>query len=137
MEMIRVIAELDSLKDVLAFIDGLLEKADCPVKIQMQLDIAVEEMYVNIAHYAYTGEVGEAQVSASYDEKTKEFTIELRDSGIPFNPLARPDPDVSLTAEQRRIGGLGIFMVKKSMDRVDYKREDGQNVFTMVKKLGD
>ncbi len=135
MEMLRVIADTDNLDDVLGFIDGLLEKAGCPMKIQMTMDIAVEEMYVNIAHYAYNGEKGEAQVSAEYNEDTKEFTVELRDSGIPFDPLAKPDPDVKLPAEERRIGGLGIYMVKKSMDRVAYRREDGQNIFTMVKKL--
>ncbi|MCR5685361.1 MAG: ATP-binding protein [Lachnospiraceae bacterium] len=135
MEILKVIANLDNLDDVLGFIDSLLEKAGCSPKVQAQMDIAVEEMYVNIVHYAYEGKTGEAQISAQYDEETDEFTVELKDSGIPFDPVAKPDPDVTLSAEERRIGGLGIYMVKKSMDRMTYRREDGYNVLTLVKKL--
>ena len=121
----------ENLDSVLAFIEEELEKADCPMKIVMQITVCVEEMYVNVAHYAY-GEDG-GDVTVSFDYTDGKASITLTDSGIPFDPLAKEDPDITLTAEERKIGGLGIFMVKKSMDEVAYQRKDGKNIFTMVK----
>ena len=90
-------------------------------------------MFVNVAHYAYEGGTGWAQITLEPSEGRRGICISLRDAGRPYDPLAREDPDVTLSAEERQIGGLGIFMVKKSMDRVAYEHTDGCNVFTMEK----
>ena len=94
------------------------------MKDQLQIQVAVEEIFVNIANYAYTPETGEALIRMRFDRYSREVSITLTDSGIPFDPLKKEDPDVTLTAEQRKIGGLGIFMVKKSMDAVEYEYID-------------
>ncbi|MCR4838196.1 MAG: ATP-binding protein [Eubacterium sp.] len=133
MKELVVDAKLDNLNQVLAFLDEWLEEHECPMKAQMQIDIAVEEMYVNIAHYAYTPNVGQATIRLDAPTDAKGVEITLIDRGIPYNPLAKEDPDVSLSAEQRQIGGLGIFMVKKSMDSMLYEYTDGQNILTMRK----
>ncbi len=132
---ITVDAKVDALSEVLAFIDEHAEKMECGIKEQMQLDIAVEEIFVNIASYAYPEGNGTATISVS--ERTNPHAIEItfRDSGIPYNPLAKEDPDVTLAAEDRQIGGLGIYMVKKSMDDVLYEYKDGCNNLTLIKNI--
>ncbi len=132
---LTVDALVSNLDQVLAFVDGQLETMDCSMKAQMQIDVAVEEIYVNIANYAYAPETGKAYISVRPDPDNASVTIEFRDNGIPFDPLAKADPDVTLSAEERKIGGLGIYMVKKSMDAMEYSRKDGQNILTITKKL--
>ena len=126
-------AEIEKLDEVTAFIDAFLEEHDCPMKIQMQIDLCLEEMFVNIAHYAYPDGAGEAEILVSESGGT--VTITLIDSGLPYDPLKKEDPDISLGAEERQIGGLGIFLVKKNMDAVSYRYEDGKNIFTMQKAI--
>ena len=133
MDRLTVEAKTENLDEVLEFIGRNLEAEDCSLKAQTQIFVAVEEIYVNIAHYAYTPEIGQAVISIRAEDGSA--VIEFRDKGIPFDPLAKPDPDVTLAANKRKIGGLGIYMVKKTMDEVQYRREDGENVFTMRKKL--
>lgn len=123
----------ESLADALAFVEEELEKYDCPVKTVMQITICVEEMFVNVAHYAYADTEGE--VTLTMDIENRLFSITLTDAGLPFDPLAKEDPDITLSAEERDIGGLGIFMVKKSMNEVTYERKDGKNIFTMKKEI--
>lgn len=135
MKEITVPALLEKLEDVIAFVDGQLEAHDCPMKVQMQVDIAVEELFVNIAHYAYNPEIGEATVRLGVGGDPLQVTIQFLDGGKPYNPLVKADPDVSLSAEERDVGGLGIFMVKKSMDDVAYAYEDGKNILTIKKNL--
>ena len=135
MDRLTLEARLDNLDEVLSFIDERLEKAGCPVKTQMQLDVAVEEIYVNIAHYAYTPGRGMAEIGIDISGDPLQAEIEFIDSGVEFDPLKKPDPDVTLSAAERQIGGLGIYMVKKSMDHVSYKREDGKNIFVIKKIL--
>ena len=130
-----ITARVENLNDVLAFVDERLEKLDCPVKIQTQIDVAVEELFVNIAHYAYEPEEGDATIRFTSEEDGAIAAITFIDSGIPYNPLEKPDPDVSLSAEERQIGGLGIYMVKNSMDAVEYDHTDGHNVLTIRKKV--
>ena len=132
---LTVDALVSNLDQVLAFVDSQLETMDCSMKTQMQIDVAVEEIYVNIANYAYAPATGKAWISVRPDPDTASVTIEFRDSGTPFNPLDKADPDVTLSAEERKIGGLGLYMVKKSMDHMDYCRRDGQNILTITKKL--
>lgn len=128
-------AEDSALNDWLAFAENALEMADCPMKTAMAVTVALEEVFVNVAHYAYPGGSGSVCLSIDFDEEHRAMTFCVTDEGIPFNPLAKPDPDVTLPAEQRQIGGLGIYMVKKSMDKVEYRYENGQNILTLRKAL--
>ncbi|MBQ3904737.1 MAG: ATP-binding protein, partial [Eubacterium sp.] len=130
---LTVDATVDNLDEVIGFVDAFLEENGCPMKKQMQFDLALEEAYVNVAHYAYGDETGKAEVVIS--EENGAVTIVLKDSGVPYNPLEKEDPDVTLSAEERQIGGLGIFLVKKNMDSVSYEYKNGQNILTMTKNL--
>ena len=135
MKELKLTATVESLDEVLAFIDSELESVDCPMKVQMQLDVAVEELYVNIAHYAYAPGTGEATVSIDITQDPLNVTITFKDSGIPFDPTAKADPDVTLSAQERQIGGLGIYMAKKGPDEMKYEYKDGQNILSISKKL--
>ena len=135
MKELELKALTENLPKVLSFVDEQLEAADCPMKIQMQIDIAVEEIFVNIAHYAYNPDVGTAKVRVEVMGNPPAVDITFIDNGVPYDPLAKADPDVTLSAEKRQIGGLGIFMVKKTMDDVKYEYLDGHNVLTMKKGL--
>lgn len=127
-------AEIERLPEVLSFVEEQLEEVGCPMKAQMQISVAVEEVYVNIASYAYAPGTGVATIRL---ERTEEpaVTITFIDSGVAFNPLEKEDPDVSLPAEEREIGGLGIFMAKKTMDEVRYERAGMYNVLTLIKRV--
>jgi len=129
-------ASVGNLDQVLAFVDAELEKLDCSIKAQMQIDVAVEELFVNIASYAYAPGEGNATIRVETVPEPHAVAITFLDCGVPYDPLAKPDPDVTLSAEERQIGGLGIFMVKKSMDDMKYEYRDGQNILTIIKKLG-
>lgn len=130
---LTVCAEIDKLNDVLAFVDGQLEQHDCPMKAQMQIDVALEELFVNIAHYAYPDSTGEATIRVCFGSDYAE--ISLIDSGVPYDPLAKPDPDITLNAQDRPIGGLGIFMTKKLMDDISYQHNSGNNMVTIKKRI--
>ncbi len=127
-------ADVKNLSEVLEFIDSFLESVNCSPKAQMQIDTSVEEIFVNIASYAYPEGKGTADIDI-YLTNNNTVCIELTDSGKPFNPLANADPDTSLTASERKIGGLGIFMVKKMMDKVEYVRHDNCNKLYLYKKI--
>ncbi len=135
MKELKIDALNENLPEVISFVDEQLEAADCPMKLQIKLDIAVEEIFVNIANYAYPDGTGTAfiRVEILADPPTAEITF--IDSGIPYDPLAKPDPDVHLSANERQIGGLGIYMVKKSMDEMEYQYIDGQNILMLRKRL--
>ena len=126
-------AETENLSAVLEFIDGILEKNGCPLNVKMQIDVSVEEIFVNIAHYAYKDGVGKAEIVCDVNPDRAEITFS--DGGVPYDPLKKPDPDVTLGAEERQIGGLGIYMVKKQMDDVIYEYKGGKNVLKIVKFL--
>lgn len=129
-------ASLDQLEQVQTFVAEQLENCSCSSKVKFQLDVAVEEIFVNIAHYAFRPEqMGEATVRCCVGGSPLQVTIQFLDSGKPFNPLAKEDADITLSAEDREIGGLGILMVKKSMDAVDYTYEDGKNILTIKKSI--
>lgn len=132
---LNIPAAVDRLHEVLGQIDALLEEAECPMKIQMQIDLSVEEIFVNIASYAYGEEGGDVCISAVVTPDPKEITITFTDSGVKYDPIARENPDVTLPAEEREIGGLGIFLTKKSMDELEYEYADGKNILKMKKKL--
>ncbi len=135
MKELEIEAKLDNLNQVLAFVDGFLEENECSMKVQMQMDVAVEEIFVNIANYAYAPGVGQARIRIEITGEPRMVQVTFIDSGVPYDPLAKPDPDVTLSAEERQIGGLGIFMVKKSMDNMLYEYKDKQNILTLQKKM--
>lgn len=128
-------AKTDALNDVMAFVEETLEGYECQLKATMAICVAIEEVFVNVAHYAYGDGEGDATLDIGFDEGSREVTFRLSDSGVPFDPLKRPDPDITLSAEERGIGGLGIFITKKTMDSVTYAYEDGKNILTMIKKI--
>ena len=132
MKELVIEAKTGNLDAVLDFVGAELEAAECPVKLQTQIAIAVEEVFVNIAHYAYNPEVGGAVIRVAVDD---EVTIEFEDSGRPYNPLEKDDPDITIGAEEREIGGLGIFMVKKIMDAAEYRNEAGKNILCVRKAI--
>ena len=133
MSELKIEAKTENLSQVISFIDSILEENDCPLKTQFQIDVAVEEIYVNIANYAYAPGVGDAEIEAEILPDSKTLKVTFKDSGTPYDPLKKVDPDVTLGVEDRQIGGLGIYMVKKSMDKVDYEYKDGQNILTIYK----
>ena len=133
MAEITVAVDLDSLNDVLAFVDGEMERAGCSMKLMTQVDMAVEEIFVNIARYAYHPEAGEASVRCEAGGDPFQIVVGFADRGRPFNPLDREDPDVTLDAEARQLGGLGILMAKKLMDDIQYEYRDGKNILTLRK----
>ena len=133
---LHIRAAVEKLDEVLDFVNVHLEGWDCPQKTLFQLDVAVEEIYVNVAHYAYGEEGGgDVTIRIELDMDRKRVSITFTDSGIPYDPLAKPDPDVNASLEERPIGGLGIYMVKKSMDDVVYARIGDTNNLTLVKNL--
>ena len=125
-------ARKERLPDVQAFVAGRIEE-HCSMKTQMQIDLAVEEIFVNIASYAYAPGEGTATIRTEIDGDFAVITF--IDRGVPYDPLAKEDPDVTAMAHERQIGGLGIFLTKQVMDEVRYERRDGQNILTMRKKL--
>ena len=132
---LHIEAAVENLEAVQAFADEQLEAVGCPLKAQMQIAVATEEVFVNIARYAYGPGRGEATVRVEISGKPACVTITFLDRGVPYDPQARKDPDVTLSAEERRIGGLGIFLIKKIMDKVGYEYRDGQNILTLKKWL--
>ena len=128
-------AKIEVLSDVLGFVDQTLESFECPMKIQTAVCVAIEEVFVNVAHYAYGDGEGDMTLGIGFDAESREITFVMTDKGTPFDPLKKPDPDITLSAEEREIGGLGIFIAKKTMDTITYAYENGENVLTMIKKI--
>lgn len=135
MDQLTVEAKTENLEEVLGFVDRHLEAMDCSPKVSVQIDVAVEELFVNIAHYAYSPGTGDATIDVEILKDPAAIAITFTDRGKPFDPLAKEDPDITLSAEERQIGGLGIYMVKKSMDEVAYEYKDGQNILRIKKIL--
>ena len=128
-------AKIEALSDVLGFVDQTLESFGCPMKVQTAVCVAIEEIFVNVAHYAYGDGEGDMTLGIGFDEESRTITFRMSDKGTPFDPLKKPDPDITLSAEEREIGGLGIFITKKTMNSVTYAYENGENVLTMTKQI--
>ena len=135
MKELTLEAVKENITAVTMFVDEQLESFECSMKAQMQLDVAVDELFANIANYAYPGGVGNATIQIEFEPSERMVSITFIDSGIPYDPLKKPDPDVTLSAEERSIGGLGIFLVKKTMDDMTYRFENNQNLVTIRKKI--
>lgn len=133
MKELKVPAIISSVDAVTDFINAELEANDCLIKAQMQIDIAIDEVFSNIANYAYKGTNGDATITVDVDDSFA--IISFADSGVEFNPLSKDDPNTNLSAEDREIGGLGIFLVKKSMDEVLYEYKNNMNILTLKKKI--
>ena len=128
-------AKTEALSDVLGFVEETLESLECSMKIQTAVCVAIEEVFVNIAHYAYGEGEGDMTLGIGFDDESRTVTFRMTDKGVPFDPLAKPDPDITLSAEEREIGGLGIFIAKKTMNSIVYAYENGENVLTMKKTI--
>ena len=135
MESITVPAKLDRMDETLSWIDTRMETAGFDKKPRSNILLAAEEVFVNIASYAYAD--GEGSVTVSFKRTETGAQIEFTDDGAPYDPLSKDDPDVTLEAEERQIGGLGIYLVKKLMDGVNYRHEGGKNILTIQKNLSD
>lgn len=133
MKKITVEAVIENLQEVIDFATEELEARDCPMKISMQVELVIEEIFVNISSYAYNPEIGPATFCMEFEENPNAALMTFIDSGKPYNPLEQTDPDTSLAIEQRSVGGLGIFLVKKNVDEISYKYEDGKNILFMKK----
>ena len=128
-------AKTEALPEVLGFVEETLEGLQCSMKLQTAICIAIEEVFVNVAHYAYPDGQGDMTLGIGFEEDSRTVTFRMADGGIPFDPLQKPDPDITLSLEEREIGGLGIFITKKTMDTVSYTYENNENILTMTKKL--
>lgn len=135
MKEITVSATIENLEKVTEFVNEGLKTIECPLKAKAEIDIAIDELFSNIAHYAYNPEIGKATIKFEVQEDPQAVIITFLDNGIPYDPLKRADPDTSLSLEERGIGGLGIFMVKKSMDSIEYEYKDGQNILKIKKNI--
>ena len=138
MKKLTIAAVTGNLDRVLQLVDEELEAAGVSMKTQMQVDIAVEEMFINVTNYAYAPEQGDVEITVGTEqtpEGGKMLKIVLADEGKPYDPLGAKEPDITLSAEERQIGGLGIFMARKNMDEMFYTYEGGRNILTMLKKL--
>lgn len=135
MKELTIDATIENIVTVTAFVDEQLAQRDCPMKTKRQVHIAIDELLGNIAYYAYDSEIGIVTVRVEVTDDPPAVVITFIDNGIPYDPLAKVDPDITLPAEERDVGGLGIYMVKKTMDDISYEYRDGQNILRIKKKF--
>ena len=135
MKEILMDADIGNIARVTEFVDAELESNGCSLKAQMQIDVAIDEIMSNVAFYGYPQGEGQIRVSVDFPGNEAKVIIAFEDNGIPFNPLEKDDPDVTLSADERKIGGLGIFLVKNTMDDVRYERKDNKNILTIEKTI--
>ncbi len=136
MKELTIDAKIENIEKVTAFVNETLESYNCPAKAMVQIDIAIDELFGNIANYAYNPDVGPATVRIEIIDNPMSVVITFVDNGVPYDPLAKADPDITQSAEERAIGGLGIYLVKKSMDEISYEYKDGKNILKIRKKIG-
>ena len=139
MKEITLKAVIDNLEEAMSFVSGEAEAMGCSMKNVMTMELVTDEIFSNIVFYAYKGmeEPGDVtiQIDEAENEEGKEIHLTFSDSGIPYDPLSREEPDVTLPAEEREVGGLGIFLVRKKMDDVQYRYEEGKNRLLLIKRL--
>ena len=130
---ITVSATDDNIYGAMLFIDNHLKNFNCNEKAQQHIDVSVEELFLNIFHYAYAPEIGKVTIKFEHKDNPNRAIITFIDSGKQYNPLSKPDQDTTLNAEERPIGGLGIYTVKNMMDDIHYEFKDGKNILTIEK----
>ena len=135
MKEITVDAMIENMNTVTAFVDDFLDQIACPMKSRIQINIVIDEIFGNICHYAYKDSVGAVTVRVESGNTPKAVFLTFIDNGIPYNPLDTEDPDITLSSEERKIGGLGIYLVKKNMDEMKYEYVNQQNRLWMEKRL--
>ena len=136
MDQMTVSAVVDNVREVTRFVNERLDGLGCSERIKIQVDVAVDEIFSNIARYAYNPEIGPATVRVEVEETPLCVIISFIDQGVPFDPLAEEQPDTTrLPKGERPIGGLGLFLVKKTMDDIVYEYKDGKNILTIRKKI--
>ena len=135
MKEIELDALVQNIPELTSFVEDFVEAYDCPIKAMMQLDVAIDEIISNIAQYAYPDGTGKVKIIAQYMEAPKGIKLIFEDKGIRYNPLEKEDPNTNIPLEERQIGGLGIFIVKKTMDCMEYTYENGKNILTIVKNF--
>ena len=135
MKKITVEATVDNLQQVIDFATEQLEARDCSMKVVMQTELVIEEIFVNIASYAYENDTGLVTFCVDFEENPSAVLMTFIDGGKPYNPLEKSDPDTTLDIDERDVGGLGIFLVKKNVDEISYRFDGGQNILTMKKFL--
>ena len=132
MAEIELEAVVENLASATEFVTNQLEGIRCSMGTQMQIELAVDEIFTNICMYAYAPDTGKAVISVDTDTPGI-VKLTFTDSGIPYNPLEKEDPDITLSAEDREIGGLGIYMVKKSIDSTSHEYKEGKNILSIMK----
>ena len=135
MKEMTVDATIENMNTVTAFVDDFLDQIACPMKSKIQINIVIDEIFGNICHYAYKDSVGAVTVRVESGNTPKAVFLTFTDNGIPYNPLETEDPDITLSSEERKIGGLGIYLVKKNMDEMKYEYVNQQNRLWMEKRL--
>ncbi len=133
MKTLTLPAKLENLETLIDFVLSAAEPLGFDQKLKYKLRLAAEEMIVNVISYAYPGTSGEVTVATDIITEKDGISVEISDSGIPFNPLEKEDPDLTVPVKDRKIGGLGIFLLKEIMSEVSYRRENGRNILTFVK----
>ena len=137
MKELKIDANIENLAKVFTFLQESLDKCDCPAKTKRQIKLCVEEIFMNITHYAYNPNTGPAVIKVDVvgQPESSRVVISFADEGKPYDPLQREDPDIEAGLDERPIGGLGIYLVKTTMDNVEYEHKDGQNVLTIEKDI--
>ena len=135
MSEIKLAAKTENIPVAQDFLHEQIDKLECPFGVAIQLEIAIEEIFTNISNYAYGDDTGIASIRIETTDDPQCAVITFTDSGIPYDPLKKEDPDITLGADERPIGGLGIFMVKETMDDMSYEYRDGKNILTLKKIL--
>ena len=135
MKELTIDAKIENVDKVIEFINQELDSFACTSKIKTEIDVAVDEIFANISNYAYNPNVGDTTIQIEKVNDSSAVVITFIDKGVPFDPLIKKDPNVTLSAEERQIGGLGIYIVKKTMDKVDYEYKNNQNILRITKNL--
>ena len=135
MKSITEEAKIENIAVITDFVNSILEAIGCSAKVQMEIDIAIDEIFGNIAYYAYGEKTGSVTVRIEALQEENGVQLMFLDSGVPYDPLTRQDPDISAEIEERKEGGLGIFLVRKTMDDMKYEYKDGQNCLTIRKSF--
>lgn len=135
MKKLTVEAVPENVDAVIDFIGEVLDHSGCGFSDKMAINVAADEIFANIAHYAYSGQTGDVDVSIAVTDEPRTAKIVFSDSGVPFDPLSAAEPDAVQSIDECEIGGMGIHIVKKTMDAVDYRYADGRNILTIAKRF--